>query len=113
VVGGVALGPPADGTHLLAGQPHLSLVEPTGVLGLAAAYRGRVDTRGRPVGVILSGGNADIPAVVKLMWGARGLLREPEAMDEVREARIGPQRHGVGIDVEEGQAPGPLLVGFL
>jgi threonine dehydratase len=39
------------------------IVEPTGALGLAAAYRGKLDVRGRRVGVILSGGNADIPAV--------------------------------------------------
>jgi threonine dehydratase len=39
------------------------VVEPTGALGLAAAMRGRVDVSGRRVGVILSGGNADIPAI--------------------------------------------------
>jgi threonine dehydratase len=43
------------------------IVEPTGALGLAAAYRGRVDVRGRRVGVILSGGNADIGAVADLL----------------------------------------------
>ncbi len=36
------------------------VVEPTGVLGLAAAFRGRVDVAGRRVGVILSGGNVDL-----------------------------------------------------
>jgi threonine dehydratase len=46
------------------------VVEPTGALGLAAAYRGRVDVRGRRVGVILSGGNADIAAVGNLLRGA-------------------------------------------
>jgi threonine dehydratase len=46
------------------------VVEPTGALGLAAAYRGRVDVRGRRVGVILSGGNADIGAVGDLLRGA-------------------------------------------
>jgi len=45
------------------------VVEPTGALGLAAAYRGRVDVRGRRVGVILSGGNADIAAVGDLLRG--------------------------------------------
>jgi threonine dehydratase len=36
------------------------VVEPTGVLGLAAARAGRVDVRGKRVGVILSGGNVDV-----------------------------------------------------
>jgi len=42
------------------------LVEPTGVLGLAAALSGRVDVRGRRVGVILSGGNVDLAAALRL-----------------------------------------------
>jgi threonine dehydratase len=36
------------------------VVEPTGVLGLAAALRGKVEVAGRRVGVILSGGNVDL-----------------------------------------------------
>lgn len=36
------------------------VVEPTGVLGLAAALSGRVDVQGKRVGVILSGGNVDL-----------------------------------------------------
>ena len=36
------------------------VVEPTGVLGLAALTSGRVELRGRDVGVILSGGNVDL-----------------------------------------------------
>ena len=39
------------------------VVEPTGVLGLAAALDGRIDVRGRKVGVILSGGNIDLSMV--------------------------------------------------
>jgi threonine dehydratase len=35
------------------------IVEPTGVLGLAALLAGRVPCAGRRVGVILSGGNVD------------------------------------------------------
>ncbi|HET9328508.1 MAG TPA: threo-3-hydroxy-L-aspartate ammonia-lyase [Candidatus Eisenbacteria bacterium] len=35
------------------------IVEPTGVLGLAALMSGMVEARGRKVGVILSGGNVD------------------------------------------------------
>jgi threonine dehydratase len=36
------------------------VVEPTAVLGLAALLTGRVEARGRRVGVILSGGNVDL-----------------------------------------------------
>jgi threonine dehydratase len=42
------------------------VVEPTGVLGLAAALRGRVDVAGKRVGVILSGGNVDLVAALEL-----------------------------------------------
>ena len=36
------------------------VVEPTGVLGLAAALARKVDVTGKRVGVILSGGNVDL-----------------------------------------------------
>ena len=36
------------------------VVEPTGVLGAAAALEGLVDIRGKRVGIILSGGNIDL-----------------------------------------------------
>jgi threonine dehydratase len=39
------------------------VVEPTGVLGLAAALERRVEIVGRRVGVILSGGNVDLSMV--------------------------------------------------
>jgi threonine dehydratase len=39
------------------------VVEPTGALGLAAAFRGKLDVAGRKVGVILSGGNVDIATI--------------------------------------------------
>jgi len=42
------------------------VVEPTGVLGLAAALSGRVDVRGKKVGVILSGGNVDLGYALEL-----------------------------------------------
>ena len=42
------------------------VVEPTGTLGLAAAYRGRVEVAGKRVGAILSGGNVDLTAVLGL-----------------------------------------------
>jgi threonine dehydratase len=43
------------------------VVEPTGALGLAAAWHGKLDVAGRRVGVILSGGNADIPGIARRM----------------------------------------------
>jgi threonine dehydratase len=43
------------------------VVEPTGALGLAAAYKRRLDVSRRRVGVILSGGNADVPAVARML----------------------------------------------
>jgi threonine dehydratase len=46
------------------------VVEPTGVLGLAAALAGRVEVRGRRVGVILSGGNVDLARAAA--WMAAG-----------------------------------------
>jgi threonine dehydratase len=42
------------------------VVEPTGVLGLAAALSGRVDVRDKRVGVILSGGNVDLAYALEL-----------------------------------------------
>jgi threonine dehydratase len=42
------------------------VVEPTGVLALAALMSGRVSFPGRRVGVILSGGNIDLPAAAEL-----------------------------------------------
>jgi threonine dehydratase len=42
------------------------VVEPTGALGLAAAYRGKVAVAGKRVGAILSGGNVDLPAALEL-----------------------------------------------
>lgn len=46
------------------------VVEPTGVLGLAAALSGRVDVQGKRVGVILSGGNVDLASALRLFEGA-------------------------------------------
>ncbi len=45
------------------------VVEPTGVLGLAAALRGRVEIAGKRVGVILSGGNVDLAYALELFRG--------------------------------------------
>jgi threonine dehydratase len=43
------------------------VVEPTGVLGLAAAFSGVVDVRGLRVGAILSGGNVDLGEMATLL----------------------------------------------
>ena len=43
------------------------VVEPTGALGLAAALAGKLDVRGRRVGVILSGGNVDLGFALELL----------------------------------------------
>jgi threo-3-hydroxy-L-aspartate ammonia-lyase len=43
------------------------VVEPTGALGLAAAWAGKVDVAGKRVGVIVSGGNADLDALPALL----------------------------------------------
>jgi threonine dehydratase len=45
------------------------VVEPTGMLAAAALLEGKVDARGKRVGVVLSGGNVD------LAWAAARLLR--------------------------------------
>jgi threonine dehydratase len=42
------------------------VVEPTGVLGLAAAFSRKVDVAGNRVGVILSGGNVDLVYALEL-----------------------------------------------
>jgi threonine dehydratase len=42
------------------------VVEPTGVLGIAALLEGRLDARGKRVGVVLSGGNADFKSLCAL-----------------------------------------------
>ena len=39
------------------------IVEPTGALGAAAAFEGRIPITGRRVGVILTGGNVDLSQV--------------------------------------------------
>ncbi|MCI3206268.1 MULTISPECIES: threo-3-hydroxy-L-aspartate ammonia-lyase [Pandoraea] len=45
------------------------VVEPTGCLAAAAALQGKVDVRGKRVGVILSGGNVDLARFAKLTLG--------------------------------------------
>ncbi len=43
------------------------VVEPTGCLAAAAVLEGAIDLRGQRVGVILSGGNVDLPAYAQLI----------------------------------------------
>ena len=43
------------------------IVEPTGALGAAAALEGKCDVRGKRVGVVLSGGNADLKQLCRLL----------------------------------------------
>jgi threo-3-hydroxy-L-aspartate ammonia-lyase len=43
------------------------IVEPTGALGFAAARFAGIDLRGKRVGVLISGGNVDIPTFNKLL----------------------------------------------
>ena len=42
------------------------VVEPTGALGFAALLEGRIDARGKRVGVVLSGGNVDVKQLCAL-----------------------------------------------
>ncbi len=43
------------------------VVEPTGALGAAGLFEGKVDARGARIGVILSGGNADFRQLARLL----------------------------------------------
>lgn len=43
------------------------VVEPTGTLAAAALLEGKLDARGKRVGVVLSGGNADVAALAKML----------------------------------------------
>jgi threonine dehydratase len=45
------------------------VVEPTGCLGAAALLQGAIDLRGARVGVIVSGGNVDLPRYADLLQG--------------------------------------------
>ena len=47
------------------------VVEPTGALGAAALLEEKVEARGQRVGIILSGGNADIRSLCALMHASR------------------------------------------
>lgn len=44
-----------------------TVVEPTGALGAAALFEGKIDVRGKRVGIILSGGNADFRNLSRML----------------------------------------------
>ena len=46
------------------------IVEPTGALGAAAAFEGRIPIAGRRVGIVLTGGNVDLSEVPKWITAA-------------------------------------------
>lgn len=48
-----------------------AVVEPTGCLAAAAALNGKVDVRGKRVGVIVSGGNVDLQRFAELVLASR------------------------------------------
>jgi threonine dehydratase len=43
------------------------IVEPTGALGAAALFEGKIEARGKRVGIIISGGNVDFKSVAALL----------------------------------------------
>ena len=43
------------------------VVEPTGALALAGAWHGGMDVRGSRVGIIISGGNVDLPRYARFL----------------------------------------------
>ncbi len=43
------------------------VIEPTGALGAAALFEGKIDARGKRVGIIVSGGNVDFKSVSALL----------------------------------------------
>jgi threonine dehydratase len=52
---------------------HLKLVvEPGGAVALAAALAGKLDCRGRTVGIVLSGGNVDPELFASVLGGRSG-----------------------------------------
>ncbi len=46
------------------------VIEPTGALGFAAVKHAGIDLRGKRVGVLLSGGNIDLPTYAKMIAGS-------------------------------------------
>ena len=46
------------------------IVEPTGCLAAAAVFEGKLDVRGKKVGVLISGGNVDLARFAQLVQEA-------------------------------------------
>jgi threonine dehydratase len=53
-------------------EKHHLVVEGGGAVGIAALLHGRVRELGRNVAVVLSGGNVDIPLLLKVAQNHRG-----------------------------------------
>ena len=51
------------------GERMKMVVEPTGCLGLAAAFTGAAECKGKRVGVVISGGNVDLQTFARLVNG--------------------------------------------
>ena len=60
-----------EAMRFLAGRMKL-VVEPTGSLAAAAAFAGRVDLKGKRVGIVLSGGNVDLARYATLLKEGAG-----------------------------------------
>lgn len=66
--GGIAVSDEAVAAAMREAAAYLKLVvEPGGVVGLAAITSGRIDVAGKTVAVVLSGGNVDLDAYAKVM----------------------------------------------
>ena len=61
--------PPFDHPHVVAGQGTAAkeLIEDIGALAASALLEGKLDARGKRVGVIISGGNVDLKALARLL----------------------------------------------
>jgi threonine dehydratase len=70
------------------------VVEPAGAVGLAALLSGKIDVKEKKVGVVISGGNIDMPMLTRII--ERSLYRESRI---VRVSGLLPDRSGVLGDV--------------
>jgi len=68
LAGGVAVSDAEVATAMRLAFRHLHLVvEPGGAVALAAAIAGRIPTRGRTIGVVVSGGNVDADLFARVL----------------------------------------------
>jgi threonine dehydratase len=71
LTGGLAVSEVEVTAAMLAAFRNLKLVvEPGGAVALAAALSGKLETRGRTIAVVLSGGNVDVDAFCRLVGNA-------------------------------------------